>query len=144
MSWFRRHLLLAKLVALALMAVPVAAATAGHGGGGAALDVRWDSARTAALRGTLVVPRAETGMHVVLAGKLDGDLELARDLRVVIVRAADGARLFDGSLASLAGLDLGATPDDRSQRELRYVVTLPQGAAVDALSATFRWADQPA
>jgi len=126
------------------VAVPVAAATAGRGGDGAALDVRWDSTRTAALRGTLVVPRAEPGTHVVLAGALDGDLELARDLHVVIVRAADGARLFDGSLASVAGLDLGAMPEDRAQRELRYAVTLRHRATLEKLHASFRWADQRA
>jgi len=143
-SWFRRHLLLAKLVALALVAVPVAAATATHGGDGPALDVRWDAARTKALTGTLVVPRADAGTHVVLGGHLDGDLELARSLHVVVVRTSDGARLFDGALANLAGLDLGAMPANAAERELRYRVTLPRGAAAHGLRAAFGWTTEPA
>jgi hypothetical protein len=98
----RTKLVVGSLFLLALVAAPLAlAARGGHADQG--VQLAWKPGKTGANE-SLTLP---AGSHPVLRAVVRGGAE---GLRLVILRRADGARLFDGSLAGFRSLDLGRLP----------------------------------
>ena len=98
----RSKLVLLWLLILALVAAPLALAARG-GSADQGVQLAWQPGKTGA-NDSFTLP---AGSHPVLRAAVRGG---AQGLRLVIVRRADGARLFDGSLAGFRSLDLGRLP----------------------------------
>ena len=98
----RTKLVLLWLLVLPLVAAPLAlAARGGHGAQG--VQLAWQPGKTGA-SDSLTLP---AGSHPILHAAVRG---VVQGLRLAVVRRADGARLFDGSLTGFRSLDLGRLP----------------------------------
>jgi hypothetical protein len=98
----RTKLVVGWLFVLALVAAPLAlAARGGHAEQG--VQLAWQPGKIGA-NDSFTLP---AGSHPVLRAAVRGGVQ---GLRLVIVRRADGARLFDGSLSGFRSLDLGRLP----------------------------------
>ena len=152
----RKALLSLLLLALALALVPtvLAAAVGPHPQGPNGAPAIRRSGETAPLflaAGLAAGSRVQSSVTVQNAGAVAGHFTLtaradapAKDVSVVVRRAADGAVLFSGPLSAARSVDVGVLEPRTSSRLSLELVTGPTSAAQGrGLSVTLRWRTTP-
>jgi hypothetical protein len=148
----RKALISLLLLALALALVPtVLAAAVGPGpqgpSGAPAIRHTGETAPLFVASGLAAGSRVDTSVTIQNTGTVAGHYSLtaradaaARDLSVVVRRAADGAVLFSGPLSAARSVDVGVlAPRSATRLSLQVVAGSAGSAQGRGVSVTFRW-----